>query len=193
MGQDEAGHVLGVDHTTLRVAGAGRGQGEARDPAPAIHDLGGAVKGEVAIVGEQALADRSSVALRGLFADECHWRDLLAFTWNISPHEGPASIVDRLIATEKDVQARTFRIAHDHEEGDRSVTRLAAGAGLHFLTGRGSCVKDAYISGTAVHYIEIACLVSGPKANSVIVGAAPPSSWSRTSGTIERAISAFRT
>ena len=88
---------------------------------------------------------------------------------------------------------RTFRIEHNHEEGDRSVVRLAYAGGLRFLTGHGDCVKDAYISGTGVHYIEIACLVAGTKAKTVIVGAGPPSSWSQVSGSIERAISGFRT
>jgi hypothetical protein len=86
-----------------------------------------------------------------------------------------------------------FRIAHDADEGDRAIKRLAAGTGLRFLTGHGSCVKDTYTTATRVRYIEIACLVAGPKATSVIVGAAPPASWARTSGSIERAISGFRT
>ena len=88
---------------------------------------------------------------------------------------------------------RTFRVHHNHEEGDRSVKRLAYAKGLRFLDGHGNCVKDAYISGSGVHYIEIACLVAGAKANTVIVGAGPPSTWSRVSPAIERAISGFRT
>jgi hypothetical protein len=87
---------------------------------------------------------------------------------------------------------RTFRIKHNHEEGDRSVTRLAFASGLSFLNGHGSCVKDSYISGTGVPYIEIACLVVGSRAQSVIVGAAPPSSWAQAAGAIQRSISGFR-
>jgi hypothetical protein len=88
---------------------------------------------------------------------------------------------------------RTFRVHHNLEEGDRKVVRLAYADGLHFLNGHGNCVKDAYISGTGVHYIEIACLVAGAKASTVIVGAGPPSSWGQVSGSIQRAISGFRT
>jgi hypothetical protein len=88
---------------------------------------------------------------------------------------------------------RTFRISHNHAEGDRSVVRLAYAGGLRFLDGHGNCVKDAYISGTGVHYIEIACLVFGAKASTVIVGAGPPSAWAQVSGSIERAIAGFRT
>jgi hypothetical protein len=102
---------------------------------------------------------------------------------NATPRQGKETLTDW----------RTFRVEHNHDEGDRSVTRLAAATGLRFLTGHGSCVKDAYTSGTGVHYIEIACLVAGAKASTVIVGAAPPSAWARVSGSIERAISGFRT
>jgi hypothetical protein len=102
---------------------------------------------------------------------------------NVTPRQGPETLADW----------RTFRVDHNHEEGDRSVTRLAFASGLRFLTGHGSCVKDAYVSGTGVHYIEIACLVAGSRTQSVIVGAAPPSSWPQTSGIIERSISGFRT
>jgi hypothetical protein len=102
---------------------------------------------------------------------------------NITPRQG----------REKLANWRTFRIEHNHEEGDRSVVRLAYAGGLAFLDGRGNCVKDAYVSGTGVHYVEIACLVAGSHATTVIVGAGPPSAWARISGSIERAISAFRT
>lgn len=101
---------------------------------------------------------------------------------NITPRQGAETLADW----------RTFRIAHNHEEGDRTVTRLAFASGLRFLTGRGSCVKDSYISGTGAHYIEIACLVAGSRTQTVIVGAAPPSSWPQASGIIERSISGFR-
>lgn len=87
----------------------------------------------------------------------------------------------------------SLRIAHNAAEGNRNVTRLAAARGLRFLTGHGSCVKDAYTTRTGARYIEIACLVAGHTATSVIVGAASPASWPRVSGLIERAISGFRT
>src|SRR5205823_12137889 len=88
---------------------------------------------------------------------------------------------------------RTFRIEHNHEEGDRSVTRLAYAGGLRFLDGHGNCVKDAYVSGSGVRYIEIACLVAGSKASTVIVGAGPPTAWPTVSPALERALSGLRT
>jgi hypothetical protein len=102
---------------------------------------------------------------------------------NITPRQGDETLADW----------RTFRVHHNHEEGDRSVVRLAYAGAVPFLDGRGDCVKDAYISGSGVRYIEIACLVAGSKANTVIVGAGPPSAWSQVSGSIERAISGFKT
>jgi hypothetical protein len=84
----------------------------------------------------------------------------------------------------------TFRVVHNAKEGDRNVRRLAAATGLRFANGRGSCVRDSYVTFTGAHFTEIACLVKGPTGSSVVVGAARPnaSGW----GLIEQAISAFR-
>jgi hypothetical protein len=86
-----------------------------------------------------------------------------------------------------------FRVDHNSEEGDTSVVTLAAAQNLRFRTGRGSCVRDAYTTKTGAQYIEVACLVAGPRATTVIVGAAPPGQWTSVSPSIERAISAFTT
>jgi hypothetical protein len=86
-----------------------------------------------------------------------------------------------------------FRLAHNAQEGDRDGKALAVGTGLRFRSGRGSCILDAYATTTGARYTELACLVTGRKASSVIVGAAPPQLWSRMSPLIERAISAFTT
>lgn len=87
----------------------------------------------------------------------------------------------------------SFRIEHDADEGDRSVRRLSAATGLKFLTGRGSCVKDSYMTASGSDFVEIACLVAGPRAESVVVGAAPPDRWSQVSRVIERAIEGVKT
>jgi hypothetical protein len=86
-----------------------------------------------------------------------------------------------------------FRVEHDADEGDRDVRPLEVGFGLRFRTGRGSCVRDSYTTVTHARYVEIACLVAGQRATSVIVGAAPPNAWSQVSPLLERAISAFET
>lgn len=46
-----------------------------------------------------ALEKRDVETARALFADECYWRDLVAFTWNIKTMEGKDAIVDMLRTT----------------------------------------------------------------------------------------------
>jgi hypothetical protein len=62
-----------------------------------------------------------------------------------------------------------------------------------FRGGHGSCVIDDYRSSSGHQYREVACIVAGTKATTVIVGAAPPQDWHSQSPAIERAISAFKT
>ncbi|GAB3110107.1 NAD(P)/FAD-dependent oxidoreductase [Bordetella tumbae] len=60
---------------------------------------------------EKALRACDREALLECFAGECHWRDMLAFTWNISPHDDCLSVVDALICHQPQVNARNFRVA----------------------------------------------------------------------------------
>jgi hypothetical protein len=112
---------------------------------------------------------------------------------------GPSgSIVGYLNATprqgdESAANWSVFRVAHNREEGDRDVRRLAFAAGLRFHTGTGACVIDSYSTTTSRRYREIACLVSGRAASSVIVAAAPPSRWASEAPQLERAVSNFTT
>jgi len=46
-----------------------------------------------------ALASGDPDAILGHFADECYWRDIVAFTWNVKTMEGKAEIRDFLAAT----------------------------------------------------------------------------------------------
>ena len=85
-----------------------------------------------------------------------------------------------------------FRLQHNAEEGDREVRALGAASGLSFRGGHGACVRDTYAT-SAARYEEIACLVLGAHAASVIVAAAPPARWSEQRGTLERAIRAMST
>ncbi len=86
-----------------------------------------------------------------------------------------------------------FRVAHNKEEGDSGIHTIAAATNLRFRNGHGSCVQDSYATETHAHYIEIACLVAGQHATTVIVGAAPPDRWRDQSPAIQRSISAFET
>jgi hypothetical protein len=85
-----------------------------------------------------------------------------------------------------------FRTAHNRHEGDFGLVTEAAATGLRFRSGNGSCVIDSYATSSA-HYREIACLVRGSRASTVVVGAALPRDWARLAPQIERAISTFAT
>ncbi len=100
---------------------------------------------------------------------------------NLTPKQGDESLSTWI----------PFRLDHNAEDGDNHVVKLAAATGLPFRNGRGSCVRDAYTTKTGAKFIELACLVAGPHATSVIVGAAPPQHWAQVSPLLERAISAF--
>src|SRR5271166_4070295 len=60
---------------------------------------------------EAALKARDIDALARLFGDECHWRDLLALTWNITPCEGPERIARKLLDANVAAKARNFTLA----------------------------------------------------------------------------------
>jgi hypothetical protein len=100
---------------------------------------------------------------------------------NITPQSGDETLANWA----------SFRPAHNREEGDRDLVPIASATGLRFRGGLGSCVKDRYATETSRRYVEIACIVRGRTATTVIVGAAPPSLWSRHSPVLERAISSL--
>jgi len=86
-----------------------------------------------------------------------------------------------------------FRVAHNREEGNLVVTAQGSAHGVRFRDGaRGTCVRDAYTTKTHARYVEVACLIHGPRADSAIVAAAPPEQWARQWPTLARAIGAVR-
>lgn len=87
----------------------------------------------------------------------------------------------------------SFRVEHNEEEGDREVRLLAAANALRFRAGTGSCVLDSYRTESGNRYREVACIVAGSSATTVIVAATPPSRWGAEAPTIERAITSFTT
>jgi len=60
---------------------------------------------------EAALRAGDAKALAALFLADSHWRDLLAFTWHISPFQGADTIAAGLVAAQKATGARGFRLA----------------------------------------------------------------------------------
>lgn len=71
----------------------------------------------------QALNSRKIEELQNCFSDDAHWRDLLSFTWSISPFEGGLAISEGLLAFQVDINADNFVLAHGRTE-PRTITRL---------------------------------------------------------------------
>ena len=71
----------------------------------------------------------------------------------------------------------------------RSSARASA-SGLRFQSGTGSCVVDRYATITS-HYREIACIVRGTRATTVVVAAAQPGDWTRLAPQLRRAVASF--
>jgi hypothetical protein len=85
-----------------------------------------------------------------------------------------------------------FRPAHNREEGDRDLVTEAAATRLRFRAGTGSCVVDRYATASA-RYREIACIVHGSRATTVVVAAALPHDWARLAPALRRSIASFTT
>src|SRR3546814_15255790 len=64
----------------------------------------------------QALAAHDAAAVTNLFVDDCYWRDLLTFTWNIKTMEGRAAIRDMLDATLATTMPAAWQLAGRSEE-----------------------------------------------------------------------------
>src|SRR5688572_30242422 len=73
---------------------------------------------------ETALRQGDGAALRALFQAECHWRDLLAFAWDIRTVSGADAVVSSLQQHAASAQARGFRI-----DPQRTPPRQATRAG----------------------------------------------------------------
>ena len=72
---------------------------------------------------ETALHASDRVALAALLAEECHHRDLLAFSWTIRPAQGAADIAGFLAASQASIQAHDFTIVEGRTQ-PRLVRRL---------------------------------------------------------------------
>ncbi len=66
-----------------------------------------------------ALEQNDVSTAAGMFADECYWRDLVTFTWNIKTMEGQDQVTDMLNARLSDVKPSNWELdgeaAHDAE------------------------------------------------------------------------------
>ncbi|MFN8446047.1 MAG: NAD(P)/FAD-dependent oxidoreductase [Caldilineaceae bacterium] len=66
----------------------------------------------------EALAQADLAAVQALFAAECYWRDLVAFTWNIKTLEGQAAIGEMLAARLGEVQPSHWQIEGEAKIGE---------------------------------------------------------------------------
>ncbi|MBY0332147.1 MAG: FAD-dependent oxidoreductase [Acetobacteraceae bacterium] len=72
---------------------------------------------------EAALAARDVAGIAALFHADSHWRDVLAFTWHMTPVAGRDAIADRLAADQARTLARGFHLPPDRKP-PRRVKRL---------------------------------------------------------------------
>ena len=73
---------------------------------------------------QQALTARDADAAAALFADESYWRDIVAFTWNITTAEGRAGVADLLRATLDQVDPTRLPCHRGAGRGGRRRHRL---------------------------------------------------------------------
>jgi ketosteroid isomerase-like protein len=67
---------------------------------------------------EAALSKSDARAATALFADECYWRDLVSFTWNIITLEGRAAIESMLAETLATVKPSNWKIESEAKAAD---------------------------------------------------------------------------
>ncbi len=68
-----------------------------------------------------ALQGQDWSALAELFGDECYWRDLVSFTWNITTMEGRGEIQAALAATVSDVQPGSWQIEGEASDEEGTI------------------------------------------------------------------------
>jgi hypothetical protein len=85
-----------------------------------------------------------------------------------------------------------FRVAHVAAEGARRAQLAASSTGLRLRSARGSCVIDSYSTPKA-RFREIACIVAGARATTVVVAATPVADWGQKVAVLERAVASFTT
>ena len=72
---------------------------------------------------ETALSSRDAVRIGVLFHQDCHWRDILAFTWYLTPLAGRDAVAARLAAEQAHTAAHGFHLPPGRR-APRRVKRL---------------------------------------------------------------------
>lgn len=83
---------------------------------------------------ESALRSRDIAAVTAMFATDCYWRDLVAFTWNLKTVEGREQLADMLTARLDDTAPESFSATETPSEDDGVVTAFLE---FETATGRG--------------------------------------------------------
>jgi len=76
----------------------------------------------------QVLADGDGAAAANLFCDDGHWRDVLAFSWNLETYNGKTEIADQFNRSLADVKPSAFSLA-----GERTPPRRVTRAGVEAI------------------------------------------------------------
>ena len=79
---------------------------------------------------DAALQSGNRASVEALFAHDGHWRDLLAFTWSITPRQGAQDIAALMVTKQAATKARGFAVA----EG-RTPPRRVQRAGFDVIEG----------------------------------------------------------
>ena len=72
---------------------------------------------------ESALVARDAAKIGVLFHHDCHWHDILAFTWHLTPVAGRDSVAARLVSEQQRTGARGFHLPPGRKP-PRQVKRL---------------------------------------------------------------------
>jgi putative flavoprotein involved in K+ transport len=91
---------------------------------------------------ETALRACDRADLEDLFIQDSHWRDLFAFTWNLTPSDGRDAVVSAFLREQPRAQARGFRVAEGMTP-PRRVRRAGVEvieAFYSFVTATGRCL-----------------------------------------------------
>ena len=67
---------------------------------------------------QDALSARDVGAAVSLFADECYWRDLVSFTWNIATVEGTDEVADLLTSVLDRIDPTNFAVDGEPTSAD---------------------------------------------------------------------------
>jgi hypothetical protein len=86
-----------------------------------------------------------------------------------------------------------FRMEHLRADGQSAVHLDGVSGPLSFRGGHGRCVIDNYTTDTHHnHYNEIACIVQGTHATSVLVAATSAAAWRANRALLEQVVSSYQ-